>query len=431
MLWTSQSVTRSLSPNDLSCSLAVQAVPASTITQMAATSAERRMALFGLGEFDHEMDSWLEYLTSPRRVVSADTPTIRTLDLFSGVGGLALGFSHAAEMLGYRISSIGAVDIDEGALSVYKRNLGTNVVVPRSAKALVDYQVRGREESARFLYRPELTELAHESFADVEVVLAGPPCQGHSSLNNRTRGEDERNLLYLTVPALAIASGAQTVIIENVPNVVSAREGVVQSAAKLLRAADFSVTYGVLAANTLGWPQTRRRFFLVATRGKLPFNLEDIAQQHRREPNPVSWLISDLQDTARDFMDEVAELSPENEERVAWLFKNKEHDMPLHLRPDCHKDGTSYGAVYGRMHWGAPAPTITTGFLTPGRGRFVHPTRARTLTPREAARIQGFPDWFSFTDAAGAPPARRDLAKWIGNAVPTILGHFAGVSALI
>jgi DNA (cytosine-5)-methyltransferase 1 len=127
-------------------------------------------------------------------------------------------------------------------------------------------------------------------------------------------------------------------------------------------------------------------------------------------------------------MDEVAELSPENAERVEWLFSNDEYDLPLHMRPDCHKEGTSYGAVYGRMKWDAPAPTLTTGFLTTGRGRFIHPKRPRTITPREAARLQGFPDWFDFVGTEA--PARRDLAKWIGNAVPTVLGHLAGLAAL-
>jgi DNA (cytosine-5)-methyltransferase 1 len=100
----------------------------------------------------------------------------------------------------------------------------------------------------------------------------------------------------------------------------------------------------------------------------------------------------------------------------------------IHMRPDCHKEGTSYGAVYGRMRWDAPAPTLTTGFLTTGRGRFIHPKRPRTITPREAARLQGFPDWFDFIGTE--MPARRDLAKWIGNAVPTVLGYLAGLAAL-
>ncbi len=95
-----------------------------------------------------------------------------------------------------------------------------------------------------------------------------------------------------------------------------------------------------------------------------------------------------------------------------------------------HKDGTSYTSVYGRMRSNEPAPTITTGFTTPGRGRFVHPTERRTLTPREAAVIQGFPPDYRFITEAGSPPSRSQLAKWIGDAVPMPLGYAAVLSAL-
>lgn len=90
----------------------------------------------------------------------------------------------------------------------------------------------------------------------------------------------------------------------------------------------------------------------------------------------------------------------------------------------------SYGAVYGRMRPDAPAPTITTGFTSPGRGRFIHPTERRTITPREAALIQGFPGNYRFVTEAGGLPTRTQLAKWIGDAVPMPLGYAAALAAL-
>ncbi|MEI7560532.1 MAG: DNA cytosine methyltransferase, partial [Actinomycetes bacterium] len=89
----------------------------------------------------------------------------------------------------------------------------------------------------------------------------------------------------------------------------------------------------------------------------------------------------------------------------------------------------TYGAVYGRMRWDQPAPTLTTGFMTPGRGRFTHPLERRTLLPREAARIQGFPDNYRF-EHAQAKLGRSAIAKGIGDAVPSILGFAATLSAL-
>ena len=87
-------------------------------------------------------------------------------------------------------------------------------------------------------------------------------------------------------------------------------------------------------------------------------------------------------------------------------------------------------SVYGRLKPESPAPTITTGFMTPGRGRFIHPTERRTLSPLEAARLQGFPDTYDFRDPAGGPPSSLKLAKWIGDAVPMPLGYAAALSAL-
>lgn len=382
-------------------------------------------------EAGEPMSAWRTFLREPKSGLSEPAARLHVLDLFSGVGGLALGFARAAERHTIEAVSQGAVDTDSGALEVYRRNLGTVHSIVASVPSLVDFQVRGQGESARFLYPPELIGAAAAGkLGNVDVVLAGPPCQGNSSLNNKTRGDDPRNRLYLTAPAVAIAAGARTLIIENVSGVVRARGNFVDTAIRLLQEAGFSVCTGLFAAHELGWPQTRKRFFLVASRDRDPLPIAEVSASLRRPPLPVSWAIDDLLDAADDdLMHTVAELSDENAERIRWLFKHNEYNMPNNLRPDCHKDGTSYGAVYGRMRWDKPAPTITTGFLTPGRGRFIHPQRPRTITPREAARIQGFPDWFDFIAPESVGGTRRGLAKWIGNAVPSILGFAAGVSA--
>jgi len=377
---------------------------------------------------------WHDFLRAPRKLASRAPLTFRVLDLFGGVGGLALGFEKAVTERGLAVEALGAIDIDGRALEVYVANHRTRSALEASAASVVDFQVRGQGSEARFLYQPEMVGRASEEFTrQIDVVLAGPPCQGHSSLNNNTRGDDPRNRLYLTVPAVAVALEASIVIIENVPGVVRSKGNVVDTAAALLEKNDYEVVSGVLAADALGWPQTRKRNFLVARRAHRPVPLEEVALQLFREPLSVSWAIGDLLDREldpADPMDGLAEMSPENLERIRWLFENDQYDTPNHLRPDCHKDGTTYGAVYGRMWWDKPARTITTGFLTAGRGRFVHPKLPRTLTPREAARIQGFPDWFDFCAVDGEPPTKRDLARWIGNAVPSILGHGAAQSAL-
>ena len=109
----------------------------------------------------------------------------------------------------------------------------------------------------------------------------------------------------------------------------------------------------------------RERYFLVATRDRSPVELAEVALDLRHDTMPVSWAIDDLLDVEAaddDPMNSTAELSAENDARIEWLFANDEYDTPNHLRPDCHKDGTTYHAVYGRMWWDRPAPTLTTGF---------------------------------------------------------------------
>jgi DNA (cytosine-5)-methyltransferase 1 len=126
-------------------------------------------------------------------------------------------------------------------------------------------------------------------------------------------------------------------------------------------------------------------------------------------------------------MNSVPVLSAENLIRIKYLFDHDLDDLPNHVRPDCHKEGTTYKSVYGRMRWDLPAPTITTGFLSPGRGRYVHPRQQRVITPHEAARIQFFPDTYSFTGAYPEAPSRNLLSKWIGDAVPPLLGYAAAM----
>ena len=131
------------------------------------------------------------------------------------------------------------------------------------------------------------------------------------------------------------------------------------------------------------------------------------------------------------FLDQPTNLPPENKRRIDYLFDNDVYDLPNSERPDCHKDGTTYKAVYGRMYGDRPAPTLTTGFLTPGRGRFVHPFEPRVLTLREAARIQGFPSDFRFDTVSVPAPLKAKLVKWIGDAVPMPLGYAASLAVLL
>lgn len=384
---------------------------------------------------DSFADWWGSTILGPRQPGNRDATPLRFVDLFSSVGGLSLGAMDAITSVGSRPVPLLAADVDARALQVYKANLRARETVSESVRGMLDFRVSGAGDSAHFAYEPTIVDVRlQEKQGSVDLLLAGPPCQGHSSLNNHSRHQDPKNLLYLTVPAAAVALGARNIVIENVPNVVADRHGVVQTTITLLRNAGYSITSGVLSADKMGWPQTRRRYFLVASLDSEPLPLTDLQAAMSRSPMPVSWLLQDREQTSLnddDVMNSVPNLSADNRDRIDWLFQNDAYDLPNEIRPDCHKDGTTYSATYGRMRADQPAPTLTGGFLTPGRGRFIHPTLPRVLTPREAARIQGFPDWFSFAPNPSVPPTRSEVSRWIGNAVPSILGYVATLAAVV
>lgn len=349
---------------------------------------------------------------------------------------MTLGMRGAARSIGIDLEVALAADADADALGIYAANHGPAMALTADVQSLVSYKVTGRGETARWGTRPALVNPNMRAFLDpLDVVIAGPPCQGHSNLNNKTRREDARNLLYVTTVAFAVATDARLCIIENVPDVLLDRYEVVSTARTLLVNGGYAVSDAVLSANDYGVGQRRRRHFMVAAKGlDEPLVLPGSLNGLEVTPLTLRHAIGDLAARkGRSIMDTVGTLSPDNETRINWLFRNKAYDLPDKQRPDCHRNGHTYPSVYGRMKWDEPTQTITTGFLCPGQGRYVHPSNRRTVTPREAARIQGFPDSYDFCPPS-VPTSRSLLRKVIGDAVPPPLARavcLAGLTALI
>jgi DNA (cytosine-5)-methyltransferase 1 len=362
---------------------------------------------------------------------TAHDQKIRVADLFCGSGGFTSGIRLAAKSLGLEIQVQFAVDTDIEATRTYQRNHFPELVSGLSVTDLVDAQIHTRDDSWMFYYPPEIIEPAVTTYVDkVDLLIAGPPCQGHSNLNNHTRREDPRNALYPMAAAVAIGLHAPALVIENVPAVLRDRYQSVDVTKALLSSEGWHSTDAVLLATRIGWPQTRKRHFLAASRTNTMLDLKFIEKGMNSPPRSVKWAIEDLLDQSENhFLDQQSQLSEENLDRIKYLFDNDQYNLPDHIRPLKHRDGHTYPSSYGRMKWAEPSGTITTGFMTPGRGRFIHPLRPRPLTAHEAARIQGFPDTYDFGDPNN-PPARALLAKWIGDAVPAPLGFAAGLSVL-
>jgi DNA (cytosine-5)-methyltransferase 1 len=372
---------------------------------------------------------WRSYLRGSVVEVAECGAPVRIVDLFSGIGGLSLGAAEAVRAVGMTPVFELAVDMDAAALEVYAENLRPSAVLARDLGCLL-CRAPARLPDGDLPDRSWLADpLVRSLVGRVDLLLAGPPCEGHSNLNNHTRRRDLRNLLMLDAVALAIALEASAVVIENVATARLDAYGVVGRSVRTLESAGYRVRCLQVDASRYGVAQTRQRLFILASRYGTPS--EWTLRGLEKLPVPdVRWAIEDIEDADGSFLDIPARLSPENERRIAYLFETGSYELPNHLRPRCHRNGHTYPSMYGRLSWDRPAGTITTGFMSAGRGRYVHPSRPRTLTPHEAARLQGIPDSFRLVRADGGAPSRTQLAKWIGNAVPPPLAYAVVLTVL-
>ncbi len=357
--------------------------------------------------------------------------TVRVADVFCGAGGLSYGAREAARACGLRPVNVLAVDVDSVALEVYRRNFDPASHSTRNLWTSVTINYSARRSRTKFLSRPSLlTEELQACEGKVDILLGGPPCEGHSTSNNLTRRSDPRNAYYAVMPALAVALDAEAAIVENVPGIQHDSRHILEQAKSLFESSGYLIAEGLADAVSLGLPQTRKRHILIASKTRKP-DINAVLEALSRRERDLRWAIGDLEDTRSEAtIDASAELSEVNRRRIDHLFDNDEYDLENEMRPDSHKGGHTYPSIYGRLRWDRPAGTVTTGFNTPGRGRHIHPSRRRTLTAHEAARIQGFPDSFEFKLINGSAPTRTSLANIIGDAVPPQIGYAAGVAAL-
>lgn len=343
---------------------------------------------------------------------------IRTADLFSGCGIMSLGVWEAARAVGRRMEPVVALDVNASAVGVYKRNFPEVSALTKPVEHYLDGELGQRATSTEAAFVRRL--------GTIDLLVGGPPCQGHSNLNNYTRRDDPKNRLYARMARFAELVRPRSIIIENVSAVLHDKGRVVEHTLAALRRLGYEVDHGVAEVSTLGVAQKRRRHVVIASLDIVP-DVKRTLNLYTREQRTVRWAIGDLASLrTREAFDTSSTPSKVNQKRIEWLVTNDEHDLPDRLRPDCHKlKEHSYKSVYGRMYWDRPAQTITSGFTSMGQGRYVHPSDSRTITPHEAARLQFVPDFYSF----GATP-RTALSEMIGNAVPAKLSYVLALELL-
>lgn len=359
--------------------------------------------------------AWLQLRSTPE---PAGGSQVRIADLFAGCGAMSIGAVEACRALGKTGSSVFAADTNLAALTVYKKNLRPKQTSSVPIDLTLDSPLGARLSASERVLK--------QSIGKVDLAIGGPPCQGHSDLNNHTRRRDPKNALYLRMARFVEVFSPSSLIIENVLGVLHDDGDVVRVAEEALQRLGYTVEVIVLNAVRFGVPQRRRRVFLLASERNLP-PFEDDLLAFQQPERSFAWACSDLLRTNCDStLDAPSKPSPTSIQRIDYLFDNDLYNLPNSERPTCHrKKKHTYTSVYGRLRWNDPAQTITTGFGSMGQGRFVHPKLRRTITPHEAARLQFIPDFFSFGDAG-----RSAMADMIGNAVPTKLSYLAALHLL-
>jgi DNA (cytosine-5)-methyltransferase 1 len=320
---------------------------------------------------------------------------MRTVSLFSGCGGLDLGLIQA----GFKI--IVANDKMPEAVKTYQNNIGKNIVLG---------DLRESET------RKQILSLAKPG--DIDLVVGGPPCQGFSTLGDKLSC-DPRNNLFDSFADMVSILKPKYFLMENVKAMTTMYGGQFKNyVIEKFNDLDYDVSYIILNAADYGVPQNRERVFFFGTKenktfsfpkkthgkdiGLSPFEtvenwIMDIVGKENTIPNHIPLNHSEIVTRRYELIPEGGKLpSPDQ--------------LPKDIRR------SNFGSTYKRLHRKKPSPT-----LVPGNNAFpIHPVLNRSLTPREAARIQTFPDKF-IVDGD-----RRTQCIQIGNAIPPMIGKVLG-----
>lgn len=358
----------------------------------------------------------------------------RLIDLFSGAGGMTLGFTNLRDANGEAIfQPVWANDYNEDAVDTYNTNFGEHCLHGDIIDLLDDSS----------LQTPE-----------ADIVIGGPPCQGFSLLN-KDREIDPRKQLWRPYMDIVEQSGANVFVMENVRQLLNSAE--IHEIKGVAQQLGFEVASAVLCAADYGVPQERYRAFVVGVKQgpspekafppkKTHYNPKKsdkdsfLFDEHVEDPLPwktVHDAIGDLPEpVGTKIRDEPGPFDlhfgrnptakSEKRYRAVPPGGNRfdlEKNAP-EITPDCWKRKKSGGTdLFGRLWWDRPSVTIRTEFFKPEKGRYLHPVEHRAITHREGARLQSFPDNFKFCGS------KIEIARQIGNAVPPLMGEAVARSA--
>ncbi|RKM55447.1 DNA cytosine methyltransferase [Butyrivibrio sp. CB08] len=340
---------------------------------------------------------------------------LNAIDLFCGAGGLSYGFQDA----GYEI--IVGVDNEQAALDTFELNhpgaIGLNADLSKKETVNKIIEIAGKR--------------------DIDVVIAGPPCQGFSVTGPRNF-DDPRNKLYLAVIDMVKQYNPKGFIIENVPGMANMYKGQVKDEVlKRLRKMGYNVDCKILTACDYGVPQMRKRLVFMGVRkdiGEPHFPAPQYGPNASRPYVTCREAISDLPTRKSELGKETDVYTSEAVTEYQKLMRGNCDVLSNHVATN-HKDfvietisqvpeggnykdlpagvgeSRTFHMAWTRLDGRTPARTVDTGH----RNLF-HYELNRVPTVRESARIQSFPDSFVFTGS------RTKQERQVGNAVPPLLG---------
>ncbi|MDI6553776.1 DNA cytosine methyltransferase [Leuconostoc falkenbergense] len=365
---------------------------------------------------------------------------IKALDLFAGAGGFSYGMERAG------IDVVAAVEIDSKIAATYEENHPQTFMINSDVR-----KIAANHSDSGF----ENTIVISDLFAgdSVDIIFGGPPCQGFSMAGRRIRKdkpffEDERNLLFLEFHRMVKNLNPKVFIIENVPGILNYDNGrVKQEIYEKFKSIGYDVSSRILSADRFGVPQKRKRAIFIGNRvgissselfpretydkqnavtvwdaiGDLPsLNSGEGTEITKYNQSVKTQYQRQMRNTVNDyFFNHVSSTHSEKTLKIMSLIKPGQtlKDLPKQFQTKSVHSG-----AYGRMKKDEPSYTLTTRINTPSVGRITHPIDNRTITPREAARIQSFPDSYHFLGDI------TTVGMQIGNSVPPLLAQAIGKS---
>ena len=354
-----------------------------------------------------------EYINNLRKLAesfnaSTSKNAPRALSFFAGCGGLCYGIKAA----GFNI--VGTNELVDGYRHIYKANFPNANFLPNDIKSIAVDDLK--------------------EFSDIDLLIGGPPCQGFSLAGKRDVN-DERNTLFKYYLDIADQVRPKVILMENVKLLTSMKDP--DGAYVKDRILDVFKTHGYISkffevnAKNYGVPQHRERVFFIGVREDLSldpsfpeptFCEED--DLFSSKPFTFGDAVSDLQfiESGEACKEDIYHEAVKHPEHVIrWLVDVPEGRSAHDNEDEKLRPPSGYNTTYKRQVWNEPAGTVATTFSMISGCRNVHPIATRSLTIREALRLQSFPDSFKLTGKLG------DVRTAIGNAVPPLLAYAIGL----